>query len=131
MTTRVLLCDDEPHILKAAQFKLQKLGFAVALASNGEEAWEILQLETPEILVTDFQMPLLDGISLARRIYQDDNLRDLPIVLLTAKGLELSQDECLKDTGIFKILTKPFSPRKLGETICQRLNLKLNGVLHE
>lgn len=125
MMTRILLCDDEPHILKAAQFKLQKLGFAVALASNGEEAWEILQQEIPELLVTDFQMPLLDGISLARRIHQDSKLHSLPVILLTAKGLELSQDECLRDTGIFKILTKPFSPRKLGEIICERLNIQV------
>lgn len=125
MMTRVLLCDDEPHILKAAQFKLQKLGFAVALASDGEEAWEILQQEVPEILVTDFQMPRLDGISLSRRIYQEPELRDLPVILLTAKGLELSQDECLENTGIFTILTKPFSPKKLGETICERLGLQV------
>ncbi len=125
MLARVLLCDDEPHILKAAQFKLQKLGFAVALANNGEEAWEILQQEVPEILVTDFQMPYLDGVSLARRIYQDERLKDLPVVLLTAKGLELSQDECLTDTGIFKILTKPFSPKKLAQTLCERLNLQV------
>lgn len=123
--TRVLLCDDEPHILRAAQYKLQKAGLAVALASDGEQAWNLLLQELPEIVVTDYQMPKLNGLDLARRMYTHPQMQDIPIILLTAKGLELAHEQCFSGTNIFTFMTKPFSPRRLVEVVAERLSLKL------
>src|SRR5437667_204995 len=90
MNARVLLCDDEVHILRAAEFKLARAGYAVQCVPDGQAAWEAINRQRPELLITDFQMPRLDGLQLLARLRGDPALRDLPVIVLTAKGFELS-----------------------------------------
>ena len=71
MTKRVLLCDDEIHILRAADFKIRRGGYDVRTAGDGEEAWEMIQAETPDIVISDCQMPRLDGLGLVARMRQN------------------------------------------------------------
>ncbi len=111
MPYRVLLCDDEIHILRAAEFKLKQAGYDVCCAGNGEEAWEEIQRVLPDILITDCQMPELDGAGLCRRVRANPATADLPILMLTAKGYELSHRELCEQLGVLAILAKPFSPR--------------------
>ncbi|HEY2881490.1 MAG TPA: response regulator [Pirellulales bacterium] len=113
MSYRVLLCDDEIHILRAAEFKLSRAGYDVQCATNGVEAWDEIQRQKPDVLVTDCQMPRLDGIGLCHKIREHEATRDLPILMLTAKGFELSQRELQDELGIMAIIAKPFSPREL------------------
>src|SRR5215471_15103808 len=113
MSHRVLLCDDEIAILRAAEFKLQRAGYDVRCANNGLEAWEEIQREKPDILITDCQMPRLDGIGLCQKIRQDPTVRGIPILMLTAKGYELSKQELNEQLGILDVINKPFSPREL------------------
>lgn len=121
MSKRILLCDDELHILRAAEFKFKRAGYVVDCALDGEEAWQAIQRQRPDILVTDCQMPNLTGIELAARIFADPELRDLPVVMLTAKGFELSIDELRDEYGVLAILAKPFSPRALLKRVEQIL----------
>jgi DNA-binding response OmpR family regulator len=116
---RVLLCDDECHILHAAEIKLRRSQIDVRTASDGEEAWEIIQDWLPDVLVTDCQMPRLDGLGLIRRCRDHEPTRDLPILMLTAKGFELSHAELQQQFGILGIMLKPFSPRELLRCIEQ------------
>jgi DNA-binding response OmpR family regulator len=120
-TKRVLLCDDEIHILRAAEFKVARAGFEVRLASNGLEALEEIERFDPHILVTDCQMPRLDGLGLCRRLRENPQSRDLPVLMLTAKGFELSHEELREQYGIIAVLAKPFSPRELLQRIQQIL----------
>lgn len=113
MLPRVLLCDDETHILRAAEFKLRRAGFEVECVRDGLEAWEAIERSRPAILVTDFQMPRLDGLALCRRVRETPALADLPIVLLTAKGFELAEDRLADELRLVALVTKPFSPREL------------------
>ena len=117
MTHKVLLCDDEIPILRAAEFKIKRAGYDVRIASDGQEAWEMIQEECPDILVTDCQMPRLDGLGLVARLRDQDETRDLPVLMLTAKGFELREDELADQLNIRELISKPFSPRKLLETI--------------
>ena len=117
MTKSVLLCDDELHILRAAEFKLKRAGLEVRCGSDGEEAWQLIQENQPDILVTDCQMPRLDGLGLIRRIRENPETTHLPIVMLTAKGFELSRGDLEEELGIAAILAKPFSPRELLECV--------------
>jgi len=117
MTRKVLLCDDEIHILRAAQIKLTRAGFDVACASDGQEAWEQIQRDRPDILVTDLQMPRMDGFELSRRVRAHATTSDLPILMLTAKGFELSYREMAEKIGILAVLPKPFSSRELVRCI--------------
>jgi two-component system, OmpR family, alkaline phosphatase synthesis response regulator PhoP len=123
MSYRVLLCDDEVHILRAAEFKLSRAGYEVRCATNGLEAWDEIQRQKPDVLVTDCQMPRLDGLGLCEKIRQQPELHDLPIFMLTAKGYELSTSELKEKFGILQIIAKPFSPRELlrsVDEVCQR-----------
>lgn len=113
MTKRILLCDDELHILRAAEFKFSRAGYQVICASNGEEAWSIIDRDPPDVLVTDCQMPLLNGLDLARRIKDHPATCNLPVIMLSAKGFELSAEQLREEYGIVKLLCKPFSPREL------------------
>lgn len=113
MTKRILLCDDEIHILRAAEFKLKRAGYDVQIAGDGEEAWETIKAQKPDILVTDCQMPQLDGFGLVGRVRQNPGTEDLPVLMLTAKGFELSHKELAKKWNVIRVVAKPFSPREL------------------
>jgi DNA-binding response OmpR family regulator len=113
MQKRVLLCDDESHILHAAEFKLRRANFEVRSSSDGEGAWEVLQDWLPDVLITDCQMPRLDGIGLVRRCRQHETTRELPILMLTAKGFELSPELLYDELKVLGVMSKPFSPREL------------------
>jgi len=117
MNMRVLLCDDEIHILRAAEFKLKRAGCDVRTAGDGEEGWEVILGWLPDIVITDCQMPRLDGLGLVRRIREEPATRDLPILMLTAKGFELSPEELLANWNVAALIAKPFSPRELLETV--------------
>jgi two-component system alkaline phosphatase synthesis response regulator PhoP len=113
MQKRILLCDDEIHILRAAEFKFTRSGFSVQCACNGEEAWAFIEQQPPHIVVTDCQMPRLNGLELARRIKNCPATSHLPVIMLSAKGFELSADQLREEYGVLKLLCKPFSPREL------------------
>ena len=117
MTKRILLCDDEAHILRAAEFKFKRAGYDVLCASDGEEAWQLILTEQPDILVTDCQMPRLNGLQLAERIRNTPETAHLPVIMLSAKGFELATDEIRQQFGIRAILAKPFSPRELHQRV--------------
>lgn len=121
MTRHLLLCDDEVHILRAAEFKLTRAGYFVQCASDGLEAWDLLQANPPLLVVTDCQMPRLDGLGLVQRMRQDALLREVPVIMLTAKGLELPHEELADNWGVSAVFSKPFSPRELLRCIDELL----------
>ena len=123
MTKRILLCDDEAHILRAAEFKFKRAGYEVFCAFDGQEGWEQVLEHRPDIVVTDCQMPRLNGLQLAERIHTTPETSGLPVIMLSAKGFELSGVEIRERFGIRALLAKPFSPRELF----QRVEATLSG----
>lgn len=121
MSKRLLLADDELHILRAAEFKLKRQGFDVVCANDGEEAWELLCQQPPDLVITDFQMPRLNGLDLIRRMRDNPEYATIPVLMLTAKGYELPHREMSDTLGIIEIIDKPFSPRDL----CDRAQMAL------
>ena len=117
MTKRVLLCDDDTPILHAAEIKIRRAGFDVQCATDGLEAWELIQQSPPDILVTDLQMPRMDGIELSRRVRDNPATAELPILMLTAKGFEAAHRANAEKWGVMAVLPKPFSPRELVRCI--------------
>ncbi len=113
MSKRVLLCDDEIHIIRAAEFKLARAGFEVECVSDGQFGWEAIERKTPDLLITDCQMPRLSGLQLIERVRSNPATKDLPVMMLTAKGFELSPDEMAQKWNVLAIIAKPFSPRDL------------------
>lgn len=117
MPKRVLLVDDEIHILRAAEFKIKRAGYDVRIACDGQEAWEQIEAQRPDILVTDCQMPRLDGHGLVARVRATESTRDLPVIMLTAKGFELNADELASRWQVLAVMPKPFSPRELLQMV--------------
>ena len=115
MTYRILLCDDEPHILRASEIKFTRAGFDVHCVSDGQHAWEAIQAadEPFDLLISDYQMPRLDGLQLIGRLRENASTADMPVILLTAKGFELDEDELKEQLNISALFSKPFSPRDL------------------
>jgi CheY-like chemotaxis protein len=123
MKPRILVCDDEIHVLRAVEFKIAAAGFDVRCASDGQEAWEAISQDCPEMLITDFQMPRLSGLELITRIRANPATYDLPIVVLTVKGFEVSPDELADTWDVLAVLNKPFSPRQLLRLVEGCLNV--------
>jgi CheY-like chemotaxis protein len=112
----ILLCDDEVHILRAVEFKLSGAGHRVRCARNGREAWQHIERQAPDLLVTDLQMPEMNGYELIQRVRANPATAQLPIILLTAKALEIAEGEAVR-FSLARILTKPFSPKALLQLI--------------
>lgn len=117
MAHRILLCDDEIHILRAAQIKLVRAGFEVLCASDGQEAWDMILRERPDLLITDLSMPVMDGFELSRRVRENPDTNYLPVLMLTAKGFEATHQEMAEQCGVLAVLPKPFSSRELVRCI--------------
>jgi DNA-binding response OmpR family regulator len=108
----ILAVDDEAHILHVVSLKLQNAGFNVITANDAEEAYEAAAGTPIDLLITDYQMPGMSGLDLARKLHLEPGKKNLPVMMLTAHGLALEQVE-LGQAGINVCLSKPFSPRDL------------------
>ena len=106
----VLLVDDEIHVVKILERRFQSLGWATVIARNGSEAVDAAEASCPDIMVIDFQMPVMDGLETAERMAGLDSTRGMPIVMLTARGHRV-ETERVEATNIRAMLQKPFSAR--------------------
>ena len=114
MTPHILIVDDEPFMLRLIEASLKKGGFNTACCRSGELALEWGAERPPALIIMDLMMPGLDGLETLRYMRVLPSLRDVPVIMLTAKGHQLAQvaaEEC----GVQIFLTKPFSPSQLLE----------------
>ena len=108
----VLVVDDEVHIVYIVAIKLRNNGYVVISAENGAEAFELALREKPDIIVTDYQMPVMTGLELVEKLRQHDQTKDIPVIMLTARSFAIEQEQ--QDAlQISECLSKPFSPREL------------------
>ena len=113
---KILVCDDEVYILHILDFSLGAEGFDVITANNGEMAIEKAREERPHLIVLDIMMPVLDGYETLRRLKADASTKDIPVILLTAKGRAVDKRLGF-DAGATDYIVKPFSPSRLIERI--------------
>ena len=112
----VLVADDDDDILMLVTMRLQRDGFVVIAARNGEEALALAQQQRPDVAVLDVGMPGLDGLEVLQRIRADDALKGMRVLLLTAKAQE-SDVRRGYDTGADAYVRKPFSPAELSARV--------------
>ena len=112
----ILVADDESHILSVVSLKLRNAGFRVLTAADGQEALDLALQELPDLLITDYHMPQLSGLELCQRLKQEPTTRSMPAIMLTARGYHLEPHDT-EQSGITKMLSKPFSPRHLLATV--------------
>jgi DNA-binding response OmpR family regulator len=113
-TYHVIVADDEPHIGRIIQMKLEQGPFRVTLAYDGQQAIDELEREPHDIalLLLDLMMPQLSGLDVLARVRADARFKELPCVILTAAGQEQQHRRAMQ-LGATDFLTKPFSPKKL------------------
>jgi len=109
---KILAVDDDPDILKLLQYNLEKEGFSVITAANGQEALRLVRSQPPQAIILDLMLPEVDGLEVCRQIKRDESLSQVPILMLTAKGEEVDRVVGF-ELGADDYITKPFSPREL------------------
>ena len=112
MAKKILVVDDERHIVRLVEVNLTRAGYDVASAYDGVEALEKVKQEDPDMIVLDVMMPRMDGFEVLKRLQADPDTQDIPVIMLTAKA----QDADIFrgwSSGVSSYLTKPFNPREL------------------
>src|SRR5580704_4616633 len=90
---KILVADDESHILNVVSLKLRNAGFEVITAGDGQEALEMAHSSHPDLLITDYHMPHLSGLELCQKLQQDSATSGIPAIMLTARGYQLDPKE--------------------------------------
>jgi DNA-binding response OmpR family regulator len=116
---KALIVDDNVALARVTQFALTRAGFDAKIAGNGRKALEQAQAETYDLIISDQQMPEMTGLELCRRLRATAEYATTPIILLTAKGLELELPALQRELNISAIFPKPFSPSEVVSTACQ------------
>lgn len=122
---KVLVVDDEKTIVKGLKFGLEKEGYEVVPAYDGEEALRLFAAEKPDLIILDLMLPGVDGFEVCRRLRKSS---DVPIVMLTARGEDIDKILGL-ELGADDYVTKPFNPRELVARVKAILRRAQSGVL--
>ena len=109
---KILIVDDEDNIRTLLRFNLEKEGYTVEEAADGKEALAIIAKNTPSLIVLDLMLPVLDGLTVCKKLKNDVKTAALPIIMLTAKSDEVEKILGL-ELGADDYMTKPFAPREL------------------
>jgi len=112
MNHRILLVDDDKDLLAALEVKLQKEGYQIDTAPDGEVALEKIRAKLPDLVILDVNMPRMNGMDVCRALRSDDKTRDLAIIVLTARDDEVDRILGL-EFGADDYITKPYNPREL------------------
>jgi len=118
---RILVVEDNRAMADVIRFNLSRAGYDVTIGRNGREGWEHLQTGSFDLIISDYQMPEMNGEELCRLIRQDPRFNKIPVIFLSAKGLELDANTLKEELGISEVVFKPFSPRELIQIIQRRL----------
>ncbi|MFH2145194.1 MAG: response regulator transcription factor [Candidatus Omnitrophota bacterium] len=109
---KILIVEDDKHISKLVKYNLEKAGFDCTVTVTGEDALEVLDRESFDLIILDIMLPKIDGFETCRYIKQDKKLSGIPIIMLTAKGEEVDKVVGF-ELGADDYVVKPFSPREL------------------
>ena len=112
MNGKIFIIEDEPSIIQLVQHNLEKNGFIVLSSVNGNDGLKELKKFQPDLLLLDWMLPDLSGIEICKNIRKDTSIKNLPVIMLTAKGEEEDKIKGL-DSGVDDYLTKPFSFNEL------------------
>ena len=112
----ILIAEDERDIRDLVSFTLQFAGYKVVAAADGQEAVELALKERPDMILMDVRMPRLSGYEACKRIKAEPNLKDVPVVFLSAKGQD-TEIRLGMDAGAQEYVVKPFAPAELVEKV--------------
>jgi len=124
----VLIIEDEEHIRTVLQYNLKLDGFEVYLAADGPAGLELAREKRPDLILLDWMMPEMDGLKVLSELRQDERTENIPVFMLTAKGMMGDVGRALYE-GADDYITKPFDPIELGKIIKEKLEIYSNGKI--
>ena len=114
MKKKILVIDDDADVRSLAKIRLEASDFEVILASNGEEGFQKLETEKPNLVIVDIMMPKMDGYTLVQEIKARSSIRDVPIIILTSR---VGMKDLFEIEGVSDYITKPYDVNDLLRTI--------------
>lgn len=112
MAKKVLIVDDEPDVLKIVSFRLKAAGYEITTASDGREALDSAEKDRPDLILLDLRMPVMDGYEVCRKLKSDENLKNIPVIFLTASSGATIKDKA-REYKADDYIVKPFEPEDL------------------
>jgi CheY-like chemotaxis protein len=109
---RIFVADDEPYVTTILASKLRLMGAHVTTCSDGEETFARAAENPPDLIITDYQMPVMSGFEMSLRLRQDPRTQSVPVIMLTARGHHLTEAQVAK-TNIKAMFAKPFSAKEV------------------
>ena len=109
---KILIADDKPEVLELVRVSLEGEDYQIIDASDGKEALEKIKKEKPDIVLLDIVMPKVDGFEVLSQLKKDIKLKEIPVIMLTARGQKLDKDKG-RELGAQDYIVKPFSPSHL------------------
>ncbi len=119
-THKILIVYDEAHILQVLSLKLRSCGYDISTAVDGEDAMHQVKKDIPDLIITDVQMPYMNGLEFAGELLANQSTSHIPVVVLTARGHTLQTSDT-DLPNIRKVLSKPFSPRGIAQFVATLL----------
>ncbi len=120
----ILCIEDEPEMIELIRIILEKKGFEVEGAIGGEEGLEKARAKKPDLILLDLMMPEMDGWEVYRQLKSDDELKNIPVIIVTARSQSIDKILGLHIAKVDDYITKPFGPNELVESIKKVLKLK-------
>jgi len=120
---RIVVAEDDRFYRRILQKRLETAGHQVIVTTNGQDAWDLIQEDPPEVLLSDWMMPKMDGFEACRTIKRDADMADTPVILLSAKARDIDQKQGY-EVGADDYIMKPFSPGRLVDRVHGLLKLK-------
>ena len=120
MTHKILIADDEPNIVVSLEYLMKRAGYLVLVARDGQEAIDMIRRERPALVLLDVMMPKKSGHEVCAELRADDSLREVRVLMLSAKGRDTDVDKGL-GVGADAYMTKPFSTRELAAKVAEML----------
>lgn len=118
----MLIAEDDPAIRKLLARKLERAGLRVSIARDGSAALASARAEPPDLIVSDWNMPRVDGLDFVTQVSADPAIGDPPVIMLTARQFDVTQ-QMLEGTNVREVIRKPFSSKKLIDAVTQLIGL--------
>ena len=126
MSEKILIVDDEPHMLRVTELSIKKGGYQIVIGRNGKEALELAAREKPSLIVMDVSMPEMDGLTALTQLKANPETAKIPVIMLTVRGQAMARLQA-EQSGAALYLTKPFSPSQLLVEVKRLLEPAVGG----
>jgi len=113
---RILICDDEPHVLEGLRYLLRGPSRSIAVVSTAQEALAAITGQLPDLLITDVMMPGMSGLELVAQLRSGEPTRSLPVIIVTARG-QAQDGHAAAEVWGAHVVAKPFDPRAVKELV--------------